>query len=111
MPQNENQIIDRFVGNLSNVIVHRILEKAIEDTNITNKYIKEVKTSLDIAKRYREQINPKNKDLPDKDISYIKEKIILKVKSELAMRISKGYTGINTNLIEPFVDGALRELN
>ena len=29
MPQNRNQLIELFIGNITNAIVHRILEKAI----------------------------------------------------------------------------------
>ena len=50
--------------------------------------------------RYREKINPVNRSLPDKDVDYIKEKIMARVKSELITRISKGYDNIDLELIE-----------
>lgn len=110
MTQNRKKLIDLFIGNISNSIVHRILEKAIDNEDIINKYVKEQNISLEIAKRYREKINPINIKLPDKDIDYIKNKIINKVKAELMSRISKGYKNINLNLIEDIVDETLKEL-
>ena len=109
MSQNRNRLIDLFVGNISNSVVHRILEKAIDDENIRKYYDKEFLTSLDIAKKYRKNINPVDTSLPTKDIEYIKEKIIKKIKAELELRISKGYKNINTGLIEPIMNEILKE--
>ena len=109
MSQNRNKLIDLFIGNISNSIVHRILEKAINDENIRKYYDKEFLTSLDIAKKYRKNINPIDTPLPAKDIKYIKEKITKKVKAELELRISKGYKNINIGLVEPIVNGVLEE--
>lgn len=111
MNQNRNKLVDLFIGNISNSIVHKILEKAIDEENIRKHYDKEFSTSLDIAKRYRERINPINTPLPVKDIVYIKEKIIRKVKVELEQRISKGYQNINLRLIEPIVNDILKKIN
>ena len=58
MTQNRKKLIDLFIGNISNSIVHKILEKAIDNNEIINKYIKEQNISLEIAKKYRERINP-----------------------------------------------------
>ena len=110
MAQNRNKLIDLFIGNLSNSIIHKILEKAIDDENIRRHYDKELNISLKIAKRYREKINPVNSALPDKDIDYIKLKITNKVKSELLIRISKGYKHINLDLIGEFIDEALKNM-
>ena len=110
MPQNRNKLIELFIGNLSNAIVHEILAKAIDEENIRNHYNKELKVSFDTAKRYREKINPVNTTLPEKDINYIKNKITRRVNSELQLRISKGYENINLCLVEVIVEKDLKEL-
>ena len=110
MVQNRPKLIDLFIGNISNAILHKLLEKSIDNNGITKRYAKESATSLEIAKRYREKINPVNSELPDKDVDYIRTKIINKVKTELMYRISKGYSGIDLNLTEEFVDHALMEM-
>lgn len=110
MPQNRNKLIDLFTANLANAVVHQVLEKAIDNTEIANKYVKEFKTSWDIAKKYREKINPQNPPLPDKDLNRVKKKIIKKVNSELQVRISHGYENIDLTLIEELVNKALMEL-
>ena len=66
-------------------------------------------TSLEIAKKYREKINPVNASLPDKDIEYIKSRITNKVKNELMQRISKGYENIDLDLVEGLVNDALKD--
>ena len=111
MVQNRNKLIDLFIGNISNSILHEILEKAIDDEELSNRYNKESLNSLEIAKKYREKINPINTPLPDKDIDYIKTKITNKVRAELMLRISKGYENINSDLIEELVDKALKNMN
>ncbi len=110
MPQNRNKLIELFIGNIVNAIVHDILEKAIDKQEITEKYRKELKISFDIAEKYREKINPINIPLPIKDSSYIKEKVVKRVKAELNLRIEKGYENINLNIIEQEVDKILREM-
>ena len=109
MTQNRNKLIDLFVGNVSNAIVHSILEKAIDSKEIADRYRKELKTSREIAKVYRNKINPINNPLPAKDITYIRRKIINKVNNELKTRISKGYENIDLDLVEQLVDQALKE--
>lgn len=111
MVQNRNKLIDLFIGNLSNSIVHRILERAIEDEDITSKYDKELMTSLEIARKYREKINPVDTRLPDKDVNFIRTKIISKIRGELLLRIEKGYESINLGLVEELVDNALMDMN
>ena len=71
MTQNRNKLIDIFIGNLTNSIVHTILEKAVKEDKdyLADKYRKELITSFEIAKRYRDKINPVNMPLPEKDIS------------------------------------------
>jgi len=110
MSQNRNKLIELFIGNMSNAIVHDILEKAIDKQEIAGKYRKELITSFEIAKRYREKINPVNMPLPYKDVFYIRNKIINKVKVELKLRISKGYENINLELIEEKVNKKLKEM-
>ncbi|MBI2128926.1 hypothetical protein HYU07_01670 [Candidatus Woesearchaeota archaeon] len=109
MSQNRNKLMDLFIGNISNSVVHRILEKAIDEEVIRKHYDKEFLISLEIAKKYRENINPADMPLPHQDAEYIKEKIIKKVKAELELRIAKGYENINIGLVEPEVDRALKE--
>lgn len=108
--RNRNKLIKSFIGNMSNVIVHEILEKAIDKKEIADKYRKELITSFEIAKRYREKINPINISFPYKDVFYIKNQIINKVNSELRIRISKGYKNINLELIKEKVDKILKEM-
>ena len=111
MVQTRNKLIALFIGNLSNSIIHKILEIAIDNKEIANKYEKELTTSYEIAKKYREKINTFNNQIPDKDVEYIKMQIINKVRSELLLRILKGYENINLDLIEEFVDKYLRNMN
>lgn len=110
MVQNRNKVIGLFIGNISNVIVHKVLERAIENSDILNKYVKEENISLNLAKKYREKINPKNSILPVKDVDYIRKRIIKKARSELLARISKGYENIELEFIEDFVDIVLKEM-
>ena len=98
MSQNRNKLINLFIGNISNSIVHQILEKAVDNDELSNNYNKELLNSLNIAKKYREKINPVHSQLPDKDILYIKTKITNRVRSELLMRISRGYENIDLEL-------------
>ena len=62
------------------------------------------------SKKYREKINPVNTILPERDIEYIKSRIMNKVRNELMQRISKGYKNINLNLVEKLVDKSLRSM-
>ena len=109
MVQNRNKLIELFIGNIANAIVHEILERAVSKELVADKYRKELTSSFEIAKRYREKINPVNRSLPDKDVAYIKEKIIARVKAELMTRISKGYNNIDLELVEPLTDKALSD--
>ena len=111
MTQNRNKLIDLFISNISNTIVHKILEKAIDDENIRDHYTSELQISLNISKKYREKINPINTKLPDKDLNFIKDKITKRVKSELQSRISQGYENINLNLIDIVIEDFLKQLN
>src|SRR3989344_9178735 len=109
MDQNRNKLIELFIGNISNAVLHKILEKAVTDTDIADRYNKEIKNSFEIAKQYREKINPLNISLPEKDINYIKDKIIRKVKAELQIRVSKGYKNINLDIVEQIMNELLKE--
>lgn len=109
MVQDRNKLIKLFIGNLSNSVVHEILEKAIDNENIRKRYDKESETSFKIAINYRNKINPTRTSLPEKDILYIKKEIIRKVKAELSLRISKGYSNINLNLVVGTVDKFLKQ--
>ena len=110
MTQNRNKIIDLFIGNIANAVLHKILEQAVDDEVLRKYYDKELLNSVEIAKKYREKINPSHKALPEKDIEYIKSKLINKVNSELKLRIEKGYKNINLDLAEDFVDEMLADM-
>lgn len=109
MVQNKNKLIELFIGNISNSVVHTILEKAITNEDIRKRYDKELLTSFKVAMKYRKKINPIKGHLPEKDKKYIKEKIIKKAKSELKLRISKGYSNINLDLIGEVTDKFLKD--
>ena len=110
MARNRNKLITLFIGNLSNALVHQILEKATDDAELAHKYDKELLTSLDIAKAYREKINPKTEPLPLQDRTYIKSKVMKQVTAELSLRIAKGYQHIDLSLVEGHIDTLLKEL-
>lgn len=110
MTQKRNKLIDKFVGNISTAILHGILDKAIDDEEISDKYRKEINVSLNRARVYRGKINPKDSILSDKDIGHIKTKIISKVKLELNQRILKEYENINLEIVESLVEKYLRNL-
>jgi hypothetical protein len=107
---NRNKLIKLLVSNLSNVIVHDILEKAIDKPEIANVYSKEMINSFTIAKADREKINPLDKILPINDANDMKKRIILNVNAELNLRISKGYLNIDLSLVEGLVDKYFKEL-
>ena len=107
---NRNRLLSLFVSNLANVIVHEMLERAIDKPEIVKVYTKEVKNSFEIAKRYRQKINPIDKVLPSSDIQDLRGRIINKVKAELNLRKARGYTNINLSFVEESVDNNLREL-
>lgn len=108
MALNRKKLIKLFIGNISNAVLHKILEKAVEDDIIRKYYDKEFLNSLDIGKSYREKINPAGDKLPES--SEIKDAIIKKVNNELKLRVSKGYKNINLNLIGPAVNQILAQL-
>lgn len=107
---NRNKLLALFVSNLSNVIIHKILEKAINIPEISERYNKEIINSWDIAKKYREKINPVNRGLTEKDIQEVKKKIINKVESELKIRIDKGYENIDLDIVGDVVEESLKEM-
>jgi len=106
---NRNKLIEVFISNISNAILHEILEKAIDKPEIAQKYKREIKSSFDIARRYRDKINPVNITLPEIDAEYIKNKIRRKVKTELSLRISKGYKNIDVALVEELIEKFLKD--
>jgi|SRR3989344_3609654 len=108
MPQNRKKLIELFIGNLSNAIVHQISLEAIDKEEIASKYKKELDISLSISKKYREKINPKDSSLSEKDIEYIKIQVNNKVIAELKKRISQGYKNINLNSVKELIDKALK---
>ena len=108
MALNRKKLINLFIGNIANAVLHKILEKAVEDDVIRKYYDKEFLNSFGIAKKYREKINPMGKKLPES--SKIKEIIIKKVNNELRIRISKGYRNIDLSLVESAINDTLSEL-
>ena len=110
MPQNRKKLIDLFIGNISNAIIHEILVGSIKGKSkeIASYYQKEIENAINLSKKYREKINPIKKSFPDKEIMQIKTKIIAKVKAELRIRILKGYKNINLNLVEELADKVLK---
>lgn len=107
---NRNKLIEVLISNLTNAVVHQILELAIDRQEISERYNKEVKNSWQIAKNYREKINPINESLADRDSEEIRKKVINRVKTELKLRIERGYENINVSLVEEFVEKSLKEL-
>lgn len=110
---NRNKLIDSFIANISNAMLHKILERAIADKKpeTEEKYVKEMKNSWEIAKRYREKINPINFPLPERDTEEIKRKVMTRVNAELRAREKRGYENINFALVDEFVEEALKDMN
>jgi len=110
MPQNRKKLIELIIGTLSNAIVHEVLRVASRNKEIAVYYEKEIENAINISEKYRERINPLNKPFLNRDIVYIREKIISRARAELMTRISKGYKNIDLNLIEKFVVKALKNM-
>ncbi len=111
MVQNRNKLIKLFIGNISNAVVHEILSRSVSEQLVGDKYRKELVNSFEIAKKYREKINPVKGYFPVSDVKDIRNKILKNVKNELNIRINKGYTGINLDVIEKTVNTFLRKIN
>ena len=111
MVQNRNKLIELCVGNLANAVVHKLLEEATKKDELVRKYGKESVTSLEIAKKYREKINPKTIPLSEKDSVYIKKKVEKRTRAELVLRIRKGYENVPIELVEEYVNKLLKELS
>src|SRR3990167_4992695 len=103
MGSKKKKINYLFLRKIANAIVHEILENALSGDVVADKYRKELTTSFEIAKRYREKINPINRSLPDRDLEHIKVKIVNRVRVELNIRISKGYKNIDLFLVDELV--------
>jgi len=113
MVQNRNKLLDLFLGNASNAILHRLLEKAILELNnseVAGRYRKEMLTSFEVAKKYREKINPQKPPFPQKDILNIKERLRKNIRNEISIIISRGYKNLNLDSIEGEIDSFLVEL-
>jgi len=48
MTQNRNKLIELFIGNISNSIVHEVLERAVIEDFMADKYRKELIVSMDL---------------------------------------------------------------
>lgn len=110
MPQNKAKLIELMAGNLANAVLHKILEQAVDNADITSKYLKEIDNSWEVAKRYRERINPVDRPLPERELKEIKEKIIHKVKAELQIRMAHGYGNLDLENVEKTVEEMLRKI-
>jgi len=110
MSQNRNKLLQLLTANLVNLVVHRVLEESAKEEMLRNHYDKESSVSFEVAKKYREKINPLNRELPEHDLSKIKEEVFRKTNNELKLRISKGYEGIDLNLMEVILEKVLKEL-
>jgi len=64
MPQNRPDLIKRFIGVSSNLIVHKVLIRSEIQDELRDHYVKEVERDMDIALKYREKINPAKEVLP-----------------------------------------------
>lgn len=111
MTQNRKKLIQLLIGNLANAVVHEILEKSIDNEELISRYREELFNSFQIAKKYREKINPLDSFFNEAVVDDIKKKIHARVKSELLFRISKGYTGIRLESIDRIIDKMLKDLN
>ncbi|MBS3079364.1 hypothetical protein J4218_04535 [Candidatus Pacearchaeota archaeon] len=111
MAQNRNQLIQLFVGNIYNAIVHSILEKAIDKEEIKEKYDKELKSSFAKAEIYRAKINPINNAFPTNDAEELRKIIINRVNRELKNRELRGYKNIDFSLVEILVEDYFKKLN
>jgi len=105
---NKSKLIDNLIGNLSNSIIHSILEKSFDMHK--DRYKKESLTSLNISINYRNKINPIDKPLNINDIEYIKSKLKSKVSSELLKRITLGYKNLNLSDIDAEISACLKKL-
>jgi len=105
MVQNRNALLDLFIGNISNAIVHKILEEAIDVEDIAKRYEKELMTSFTAAMK----LHPVSVSLPQKDQEYVRKKILQKVNSELHVRISHGYTHISLKKVPEMMEIFLRK--
>ena len=109
MTQNRNKLLDLFIGNLSNAVLHKILENAIDSPEIANKYEKELTTSFAIAMKYREKINPVLEPFSLVDQDYIKMKVTKRVQAELLLRIARGYEHIDLGSLDDTVAVYLKQ--
>ncbi len=110
MSQNRSKLIQLLIGNIVNAIVHKVLEESVKEDILRKHYDKESLNSFQIAIKYREKINPIQRELPNKDINNIKEEVLKRVNKELKLRISKGYQGIDLNLAKKILEKSLKEL-
>lgn len=86
------------------------LRKPLRKSNAKKYYDDELSNSIEIAKSYRERINPVNEPLPENDTAEIREKIINKAEAELKLRIAKGYENINLASVGEVTEKILADL-
>lgn len=111
MTQNRNKLLDLLIGNLANAVVHKVLVEAAEEAQRKKYYDDEFSNSIEIARDYRERINPVNEPLPENDAAEIRWKIINKAEAELKLRIAKGYENINLASVREVTNKLMADLN
>jgi hypothetical protein len=109
--QNKKKIIQHLIGNLSNAIVHKILENAIKDLFISQKYEKEILNSFEVAKSYRSKLNPVDKGINKLEFEKIKKEVSARVRNEIELRRDKGYKNLEGINIEKEVLDFMMKLN
>ena len=86
MPQNRKRLIELFIGNLSNAIVHQICLEATDKKEIAFKYKKELETSFKELKKSGEikaiQTDITNVEEVENLIKQIKAKTIIEPKND-----------------------------
>ncbi|MDD4877735.1 MAG: hypothetical protein PHO02_01715 [Candidatus Nanoarchaeia archaeon] len=105
---NKSKLVRIFIGNIANAVVHEVLENAIEEQSLRSHYGKEMLNSMQLARKYREQLNPIDKTLPES--VNIRRQIVKKAEQELKLRIKKGYTGINIDSTSKIAEKLLKKL-
>ena len=107
---NRIKLIAVFIANISNAVVHDILEISINSEELRKHYDMECSNFIKISKFYRDKINPAELPLPSKDAKKIRGKIKRNVFNELNLRISNGYQNIDLGLVDEHIDKRLKEM-
>lgn len=82
----------------------------MENEILREHYDRESLSSFEVARRYREKINPVQRELPENDVDKIKEEVFKRAGKELRLRIDKGYEGVKLGLLGEILEKVLEEL-